>query len=196
MLSCKFYIRIYYMTIGRAIKIKTNQLKAYNKDILDGLDLIEDESNSLKILFTLTGPKETPWEDCIMHGYVLCPENYPFGPPSIVFSTKTNHPNIYKDGKVCLSILNNKQDETGYFQQSELWTPALDLRCIFLCIINLFNEPNLESPADLDACILYRNNIKKFTQTVRKLFEDDLENFNNKTIDINMEIKNNIINEI
>lgn len=172
------------MTTRRAIKITTNQLKAYNKDPFDGLDLIQDETNSLKVLFTLTGPKETPWEDCVMHGYVLCPDNYPFVPPSIVFSTKTNHPNIYKDGKVCLSILNNKQDETGYFQQSELWTPALDLRCIFLCIINLFNEPNLESPADLDACIMYRNNIRNFTRSVRKLFEDELDNFNDMTIDV------------
>ncbi len=172
------------MNTGRAIKITSNQIKAYYKDPLDGLELLQDEQNSLKIQFTLTGPKESPWEDCIMNGYIMCPNNYPFEPPSVVFTTKTNHPNIYKDGKVCMSILNNKQDETGYFQQSELWSPALDLRCIFLCIINLFNEPNLESPADLDACILYRSDIKKFTRNVRKLFDNETNSPTSIVIDV------------
>ena len=174
------------MTTGRTIKIINSQIKAYNNDPLDGLELIYDQSNGLKVFFVLTGPNDSPWENCVMNGYVECPKDYPFSPPKIIFTTKTNHPNIYKDGRVCLSILNDKQDETGYFQQCELWTPALDFRCVLLCIINLFNEPNLESPADLDACILYRNDIRTFTLNIRKLFDsqDELNKTINKNTDI------------
>ena len=156
------------LSTKRAIRISTSQLASYNKEPILGLHLEQDKNNSLRITFTLEGPKETPWEDVIMKGEVNIPSNYPFVPPNLKFITKTFHPNIYKDGKVCLSILNSEQDETGYFKPEELWTPALDFRCIFLCIMNLFTEPNLESPANLDACILYRNDLKKLTQMVRK----------------------------
>jgi len=152
----------------RAMRIATNQITAYNKGPLDGLHFNQDPENALKINFTLIGPKETPWEDFVMNGVVNIPSNFPFVPPELVFHTKTHHPNIYPDGKVCLSILKSEQDETGYFKASELWSPALDIRCIFLCILNLFTEPNLESPANLDAKILYQNDIKSFTKMVRK----------------------------
>lgn len=155
----------------RAMRITKNQLDAYLKDPIEGLVLEHDQTEVLKLNFTLIGPRDTPWEDHIMHGYVKLSDNYPFVPPEVKFITKTLHPNIYKDGKVCLSILNSTQDETGYFQQSELWSPVLDIRCVFLCIMTLFTEPNLESPADLDSCILYRTNIRKLTTDVRKLME-------------------------
>jgi hypothetical protein len=61
----------------------------------------------------------------------------------------------------------NKSDETGYFQESELWKPTLDLKIVFLCIINLFIEPNLESPANLDACVMYRNDKRELAKLIR-----------------------------
>jgi len=155
----------------RAIRIINNQLFSYNKDPIEGLTFEPDLEDTLKHNFCLLGPQESPWADCILNGYVKFPVNYPFSPPEIKFETRSLHPNIYTDGKVCLSILNSTQDETGYFQQCELWSPALDLRCVFICILNLFTEPNLESPANLDACIAYRTDIRKFTKSVRVLFE-------------------------
>ena len=153
---------------NRAIRILNNHLNAYNKDPIDGI-IIESTDNALKLTFTLIGPKNTPWEDYPMFGTIEINDSYPFTPPNIKFSSKTLHPNIYKDGKICLSILNNQQDEFGYFQKNELWSPALDIRCIFLSIMSMFHEPNLESPADVDSCVLYRNDRKKLTLDIRKL---------------------------
>jgi ubiquitin-protein ligase len=156
--------------LNRAIRIINNQLNIYNKEPIDGLIFNQDEENTLKVNFVLIGPKDTPWDSCIINGSIFFPENYPFSPPSIKFNNNLYHPNIYKDGKVCLSILNSTQDETGYFQKSELWSPALDIRCVFLCILNLFTEPNLESPADLDSCIMYRSDQKKLYKIIRNEF--------------------------
>jgi len=33
------------------------------------------------------------------------PQDYPNNPPEMQFKTKMWHPNIYDDGKVCISIL-------------------------------------------------------------------------------------------
>jgi ubiquitin-protein ligase len=150
------------------MRIITNQITAYNKTPLDGLHLHQDPDDSLNVNFTLIGPKETPWEDLLIKGNINIPSNYPFVPPEPKFITKTYHPNIYPDGKVCLSILNSVQDETGYFKETELWTPALGITQVFLCILNLFTEPNLDSPANLDAKILYQTDIKSFTKMIRK----------------------------
>jgi ubiquitin-protein ligase len=155
--------------MNNSLKVCFNQLREYNKDPVDNVILEQDPEDATKVNFTIIGPNDTPWVEYIMFGHVTIPNNYPFVPPVVKFTTKTFHPNIYSDGSVCLSILNSTQDETGYFQQSELWSPVLNLRIIFLCIMNLFHEPNLESPADLDACILYRNDQKKLRQMLRNL---------------------------
>jgi ubiquitin-conjugating enzyme E2 G2 len=143
------------------------QLEKYFEDPLEDLILEPNETDGLKVHFTLVGPNSTPWSGVIMNGLVKIPQDYPYSPPSIVFDQNVFHPNIYTDGKVCLSILLNKSDETGYFQESELWKPTLDLKIVFLCIINLFIEPNLESPANLDACVMYRNDKKELTKLIR-----------------------------
>lgn len=159
--------------MSKAIRIVSKQYKSCKDDPIDGIYLSDiDDKNALTFNFTINGPADSPWADCLIYGKLECPENYPFAPPSVTFLSETYHPNIYTDGKVCLSILNNKQDETGYFRNDELWTPALDLRSVLLIIMNLFNEPNLESPANLDACILYRQNRKEFTKKVRHLLNN------------------------
>lgn len=148
-------------------RIKKDINDCITEPMLSILSLGQNLSNTNKIDFTLTGPKDTPWEDSIMNGYITIPNDYPFSPPILQFTSKTNHPNIYTDGRVCLSILNKTKDEFGYFKESELWSPVQNLRSVFISIISLFHEPNLDSPADLDSCILYRNDKKKLTKLIR-----------------------------
>jgi ubiquitin-protein ligase len=149
-------------------RILVKQLENYNKDPIDNVIIEQDQSNMFKLNFIITGPEGTPWDSHIMLGKIDIPNDYPMSPPKIKFTSRTYHPNIYNDGKVCLSILNLNQDETGYFRKSELWSPVLDFRCVFLCIMNLFHEPNLESPADLDSCLLYRTDRKKLRSLILK----------------------------
>lgn len=36
------------------------------------------------------------------------PEEYPFRPPTVKFTTKIYHPNVDSDGQVCLPIISNE----------------------------------------------------------------------------------------
>jgi len=155
----------------RAIKNILKQLELYNKDPIPGLSFEQVPNDAMTLNFTLIGPSDCAWEGCLMNGTITFPEKYPFEPPVLKFITKTFHPNIYTNGKVCLSILNANRDETGYFQASELWSPVLDIKTVFICITNLFVEPNLESPADLDAAIEFRKDNKKYTKKIRSMFK-------------------------
>jgi ubiquitin-conjugating enzyme E2 Z len=55
------------------------------------------------------GPSDSPYEDCPMIYEIKITDTYPFDPPKVKFLTYDGrtrfHPNMYVDGKVCLSIL-------------------------------------------------------------------------------------------
>ena len=89
-------------------------------------------------------------------------------PPTMKFVTKMFHPNIYLDGKPCISILNEGEDFTGYENANERWNSAQGISTIIMSIINILNEPNLESPANIDAGKLYRENYNEFKKEVYK----------------------------
>ncbi|VDP02584.1 unnamed protein product [Soboliphyme baturini] len=61
----------------------------------------------MKVL--ITGPDETPYQNGCFEFDLFFPANYPFSPPKMTFLSGGDvrfNPNLYQDGKVCLSILN------------------------------------------------------------------------------------------
>jgi len=68
-----------------------------------------DQSNITKGKALILGPPETPYEASFFVYEFEFPNDYPFNPPKVKVLTsdgKTRfHPNLYVDGKVCLSIL-------------------------------------------------------------------------------------------
>ena len=58
----------------------------------------------------ITGPFDTPYEGGFFHFYLRFPPTYPHDPPRVKFMTTGDgrvrfNPNLYRNGKVCLSIL-------------------------------------------------------------------------------------------
>ena len=94
-------------------------------------------------------------------------------PPKMIFLNKVWHPNVYKDGRVCISILHPPEHDAFNEQETmdEKWRPVLGVREIVLSVLSLINEPNLDSPANMDAAIQFRDNIKEFKKTVRKYLD-------------------------
>ena len=151
-----------------AAKIIMKHFEKYNQDPNPNIN-IEEPSNIFKWNFILIGPKDTPWEDEIYEGIIEFPQNYPFSPPIIRFVSNLYHPNIYKDGKVCISILHEGVDEFGYEASSERWSPCQTIQTIFLSILSLFYDPNCDSPANVDASKMYRDNKDELTRYIRSL---------------------------
>lgn len=149
-------------------KIITKHYEKYSKDPIEYLSIEEPNSTNIyKWNFVLTGPKDTPWEDELYSGVITFPQNYPFSPPEVKFTSKLFHPNVYKDGKVCISILHEGVDEYGYEDSSERWSPVQTIGTIFLSIISLFHAPNCDSPANVDASVMYKKDLKEFTKYIR-----------------------------
>lgn len=77
-------------------------------------------------------------------------------PPTMYFKSAMWHPNVYEDGKVCISILHNPgEDENAYESADERWRPILGVEAIIMSVISMLASPNDESPANIDAAVSF-----------------------------------------
>jgi len=109
-----------------------------------GLFWIHDENEVNHGWAVVCGCDDTPYHGGIFCFEVRFPDNYPFEPPLFNYLTndgKTRfNPNLYKNGKVCLSLLNTWQGEPWSGVQSLMSI----LQSIQTAVINqdpLVNEP-------------------------------------------------------
>ncbi|KAF8253850.1 ubiquitin-conjugating enzyme [Wilcoxina mikolae CBS 423.85] len=121
-------------------------------------------------------------DDCKFYGggffraRLSFPTDYPHSPPKMRFETPIWHPNIYPDGNVCISILHPpREDEYGYESAAERWLPVHTPETILISVISMLSSPNDESPANLEAAKMWREDPAAFKKKVRKCVRDSLE---------------------
>jgi len=127
--------------------------------------------NPLVWSFIILGPHDSPYEGGIYNGIITFPSTYPTNPPVVEFKSKLFHPNVYPDGKLCISILHEGNDSTGYEHEIERWRPIQNVRTIFLSIISLLNDPNPDSAANIDAAKMLRDNREEYYKKIRHEME-------------------------
>lgn len=120
----------------------------------------------------LFGPKDTAFENGIFRAEMIFPINYPEAPPTFRFATKMWHPNIDKEGNVCISILHKPGDDMyGYEDLNERWLPVRTPESVILSVLSLLSMPNCESPANLEAAQNFRENPEEYNNKVKKVVE-------------------------
>jgi ubiquitin-conjugating enzyme E2 G2 len=104
-----------------------------------------------------SGPADTPWADGVFVATLSFPREYPLKPPKMKFLTPIFHPNIYADGRICISILHPPGDDPmQYEDRSERWTPVQSIEKILISVTSMLAEPNYESPANVEAAVRER----------------------------------------
>ena len=77
---------------------------------------------------------------------------------------------VYKDGKVCISILHPPGDDPMSGElASERWRPTQNVQSILLSVISMIADPNCSSPANVDASVEYRDRKTQFDDRVKNL---------------------------
>lgn len=85
------------------------------------------------------------------------------------FVTEIWHPNIEKNGDVCISILHEPGDDKwGYEKASERWLPVHTVETILISVISMLADPNDESPANVDAAKEWRESYTDFKRKVAR----------------------------
>ncbi|KAJ5125164.1 ubiquitin-conjugating enzyme E2 15 [Penicillium atrosanguineum] len=103
------------------------------------------------------------------------PIEYPHMPPKMKFESPLFHPNIYPNGDVCISILHPpEEDKYGYESAAERWSPVQTPETILLSVISMLSSPNDESPANVEAARLWRENPAEFKKRVRRCVRESL----------------------
>ena len=95
----------------------------------------------------------------------------------MTFTSEMWHPNVYEDGKVCISILHPPGEDEFNSQESadERWRPILGVEQILVSVISMLSDPNDESPANLDAAVMWRNDRAAFKKRVRQVVRKSQE---------------------
>ena len=153
-----------------SIKRLQHELIKITKDIDYYYSISPNIDNFFEWNFTIIGPPDTLYEFGIFEGKIKFPKEYPDRPPQVYFTTDILHPNIYKDtGLVCISILHEGVDSWGYEDLSERWKPNHGVNSIMMSIISLFSDPNFDSPANVDASVLWKDNPDLFKRKIYNL---------------------------
>lgn len=120
----------------------------------------------------ITGPEDTPYANgCFFFDFYL--NDYPTSPPKASFLTTAGgtvrfNPNLYDNGKVCLSLLGTWSGPGWIPNQSTLLQVLVSIQGLILGVTEpYFNEPGLEAIRHLkhgkQQSKTYNVNIRRFT---------------------------------
>ena len=101
------------------------------------------ETDMLKGYALIIGQEDTPYYGGYYFFEFHFPADYPHSPPTVIYHTNglnvRFNPNFYKNGKVCISILNTWTGEQ--WSSCQTITTILLTLCTVLCKNPLLNEP-------------------------------------------------------
>lgn len=94
-----------------------------------------------KSIAMIIGPEGTPYARGFYFFDIQIPDNYPMHPPHVDFKTGDGrvrfNPNLYVEGKVCLSILGTWSGPS--------WTTSCNLRTVLVSIQSLLNDHPIQN---------------------------------------------------
>ncbi|KAF0884281.1 UB2G2 enzyme, partial [Crocuta crocuta] len=134
-----------------------------------------NEENFFEWEALIMGPEDTCFEFGVFPAILSFPLDYPLSPPKMRFTCEMFHPNIYPDGRVCISILHAPGDDPmGYESSAERWSPVQSVEKILLSVVSMLAEPNDESGANVDASKMWRDDREQFCRVARQLAQKSL----------------------
>ncbi|KAJ7638794.1 ubiquitin conjugating enzyme family protein [Roridomyces roridus] len=151
------------LAIAKELSILTNNLPvAWDSSIFLRID--ETRVDVIKAL--ITGPEGTPYYNgCYLFDIFLGP-NYNQSPPSVKYMTTNGgkfrfNPNLYADGKVCLSLLGTWSGPGWVAGRSTLLQVLISIQSMILCEEPYLNEPGWAEQAGTQQSRAYSANVRR-----------------------------------
>ncbi|XP_065659109.1 ubiquitin-conjugating enzyme E2 S isoform X2 [Hydra vulgaris] len=156
------------------------QLHSLQSNPPEGIKIFINEGDLTDIHATIEGPCDTPYEGGLFKMKLVLGKDFPQSPPKGYFLTKIFHPNVAKNGEICVNTL--KKD----------WNADLGLKHILITVKCLLIYPNPESALNEEAGKLlleqyteYSKQAKMITEIYAKPVKDIKENDLSKSTDSN-----------
>ncbi|KAF1841701.1 uncharacterized protein K460DRAFT_369710 [Cucurbitaria berberidis CBS 394.84] len=130
----------------------------------------ENRPDVMKV--AIIGPGGTPYENGIFEFDFFCDSSFPNKPPMVQFRGTGGgrisiNPNLYADGKVCLSLLGTWAGEPWTRGESTLLQVVISLQAMIFCDEPWYNEPGREAAyhrgSGQDPAAAYNQTIREHT---------------------------------
>lgn len=112
--------------------------------------------------------EDSPYHGGYFKAQMDFPFDYPYSPPKFRFTPAIFHPNVYRDGNTCISILHRSGDTASGEPDGETWNPVQTVESVLISIVSLLTDPNINSPANVDAAVAWRKNREAYNRQVRE----------------------------
>ena len=99
--------------------------------------------------------------------------DYPYSPPTFRFVTQNiTHPNVYSNGSLCISILHKPGDDEQSGESAlERWNVLHGVESVLRSVLLLLDDPEINSPANVDASVLYRDDRTLYNARAKQIIE-------------------------
>ncbi|KAF2652147.1 hypothetical protein K491DRAFT_695882 [Lophiostoma macrostomum CBS 122681] len=154
-----------------AERLLMNEFKALSKETWTNIELIDDNVFEWSVALIVLNP-DSLYYGGYLKGRMVFPRNYPYSPPEFKFIRPLFHPNIYPDGRLCISILHQPgDDEMSGETAAERWSPVQRVETVLISVMSLLDDAEVNSPANVDAGKMLRD----FPDTYKLRVTQDLE---------------------
>ncbi|KAG8780663.1 hypothetical protein FRC12_022727 [Ceratobasidium sp. 428] len=151
------------LAIAKELAVLTTNLPvAWNSSVF----LRVDESRVDVIKALITGPEGTPYYNGCFLFDIFLGASYNNSPPSVKYMTTNGgrfrfNPNLYADGKVCLSLLGTWSGPGWISGKSTLLQVLISIQSMILCDEPYLNEPGWSSGGGTPASKAYSANVRR-----------------------------------
>jgi len=154
--------------MASAQRVLANEFKAQQKEQWTHVELINDNVFEWSVALIVLNP-DSLYYGGYFKAKMTFPKNYPYDPPDFKFVRPLFHPNIYPDGRLCISILHAPGDDPMSGETAaERWSPAQRVETVLLSVLSLLDDAEVSSPANVDAGVMLRNKPEEYKEMVRK----------------------------
>ncbi|CAI2180473.1 8257_t:CDS:10 [Funneliformis geosporum] len=113
------------MAMSSAANILLKQFKELTQFPVPGFTVALQDDDVFEWDVGIIGAPKTIYEGGYFKATLKFPVDYPFNPPTFKFNNEFFHPNVYSDGRLCISILHPPGDDpTSGETAAERWNPT------------------------------------------------------------------------